>query len=257
MPSFQLPTQEEKHAYVHQQFERIAARYDLANDVISMGMHRMWKKLAVDVLIDGPTRGHKVDKQQRLSGKYLDVCCGTGDLAIKIAERLDAEGEVVGLDFSGNMLDVARQRANKAAPSLRAKMSFEQGDALHLPFDDDTFDGAIVSFGLRNLTKFDQGINEMTRVVKPGGIVVNLDLGRPEGLLFPPAFKLYFRHIVPIIGSVIQNDRKAYTYLPESKNTYLDPEGITGLFQTAGLEKVQHIKLSSGSVALHVGVVSE
>ncbi len=257
MPSFQLPTQEEKHAYVHEQFERIAARYDLANDVISMGMHRFWKKLAVDVLIDGPTRGHESNRQQRLSGKYLDVCCGTGDLAIKIAERLNREGEVVGLDFSGNMLDVARQRAEKAAPFFQASMRFEQGDALNLPFADDSFDGAIVSFGLRNLTKFDRGINELARVVKPGGVVVNLDLGRAEGLLFAPTFKLYFRHVVPIIGGILQNDRKAYTYLPESKSTYPDPEGITSLFKAAGLEKVQHIKLSSGSVALHVGVVSK
>lgn len=256
MPSFQLPTQEEKHAFVHEQFERIAARYDLANDVISMGMHRFWKKLAVDVLIDGPSR-HQSDKQKRLSGKYLDVCCGTGDLAIKIAQRLTAKGEVVGLDFSGKMLDVARQRASKAAPFIRAGMSFQQGDALNLPFSDSTFDGAIISFGLRNLTKFDQGINEMTRVVKPGGIIVNLDLGRAEGPLFAPTFKLYFSHVVPLIGAVLQNDRKAYTYLPESKSTYPDPEGITGLFQSAGLEKVQHIKLSSGSVALHVGVVSQ
>ncbi len=257
MPSFQLPTQEEKHAYVHEQFERIAARYDLANDVISMGMHRFWKKLAVGILIDGPISGDKTNKQKRLSGKYLDVCCGTGDLAIRIGEQLGKDGEVVGLDFSGNMLDVAKQRAAKDASSLKPKMSFVQGDAQSLPFADDTFDGAIISFGLRNLTRFDQGLKEMSRVVKPGGIVVNLDLGRAQGLLFAPAFKLYFRHIVPIIGSVIQNDRKAYTYLPESKSTYPDPEGITKLFQSVGLEKVQHLKLSSGSVALHVGVVAK
>lgn len=252
---FQLPTQEEKHAYVHDQFERIAARYDLANDVISMGMHRFWKKLAVDLLIEGP--GSKTDKSQRLSGKYLDVCCGTGDVALRIGQRLTTDGEVVGLDFSGNMLDVARQRASKSGSSLRTKMSFVQGDAQNLPFSDDSFDGAIISFGLRNLTQFDRGIAEMKRVVKPGGAVVNLDLGRASGLLFAPLFKLYFRHFVPIVGAVLQNDRKAYTYLPESKSTYPDPEGITQLFKDAGLVNVRHVALSSGSVALHVGVVPQ
>jgi len=256
MPSFQLPTQEEKHQYVHEQFERIAARYDLANDVISLGMHRYWKKLAVDFLIDGPD-GQNPDRQKRLSGKYLDVCCGTGDLAIQISDRLTANGEVVGLDFSGNMLDVARQRAAKAAPFMGGRMSFVQGDAQNLPFGDNEFDGAIISFGLRNLTQFDRGLNEMSRVVKPGGVVVNLDLGRAKGLLFAPAFKLFFNHVVPIIGAIIQNDRKAYTYLPESKSTYPDPEGISQLFKSAGLTKVRHIALSSGSVALHTGVVPQ
>lgn len=252
---FQLPTQEEKHAYVHDQFERIAARYDLANDVISLGMHRFWKKLAVDVLIDGP--GRSGNRQQRLSGKYLDVCCGTGDLALRIAERLDRDGEVTGLDFSGNMLEVAKQRTAKHEQSLSARTNFVQGDAQNMPFDDDSFDGAIISFGLRNLTQFDRGISEMARVVKPGGFVVNLDLGRAKGAFFAPMFKLYFRHFVPIVGAVLQNDRKAYTYLPESKSTYPDPEGITKLFQDAGLTNVRHVGLSSGSVALHVGVVPE
>jgi demethylmenaquinone methyltransferase/2-methoxy-6-polyprenyl-1,4-benzoquinol methylase len=253
---FQLPTQEEKHAYVHDQFERIAARYDLANDVISMGMHRYWKKLAVDFLIDGPSLSPG-DKQQRLAGKYLDVCCGTGDLALRIGDRLKNDGEVVGLDFSQNMLDVARQRATKYAQFPGGRMSFVQGDAQNLPFADDSFDGAIISFGLRNLTQFDRGIAEMTRVVKPGGVVVNLDLGRASGPLFAPLFKLYFRHFVPIVGAILQNDRKAYTYLPESKSTYPDPEGITKLFQDAGLTKVRHIGLSSGSVALHTGIVPQ
>lgn len=250
---FKLPTQEEKHAYVHEQFERIAARYDLANDVISMGMHRFWKKLAIDVLIEGP--GGNANRQERLSGKYLDVCCGTGDMALRIGDRLDRNGEVTGLDFSGNMLEVARTRAAKYEQFLGGRMNFVQGDAQNLPFADDSFDGAIISFGLRNLTQFDRGIAEMTRVVKPGGFVVNLDLGRAKGALFAPMFKLYFRHFVPIVGAVLQNDRKAYTYLPESKSTYPDPEGITKLFQDAGLTNVRHVGLSSGSVALHVGVV--
>lgn len=249
---FELPTTEEKHDYVHAQFERIAAKYDLTNDAISMGMHRLWKRTAVVELM----ATNSVTSPQR--GKFLDVCCGTGDLALTIANQMMPQGEVTGLDFSANMLLVGKQRSKSASQKPGgnlAKLDWVQGDAQNMPFEDNTFDGAIISFGLRNLTDFQAGVNEMTRVVKPYGRVVNLDLGKPRGLLFAPFFGLYFRHVVPLIGAVLQNDRKAYTYLPESKSTYPDPEGITRLFESAGLIEVKHIALASGSVALHVGTV--
>jgi ubiquinone/menaquinone biosynthesis methyltransferases len=249
---FELPTTEEKHDYVHAQFERIAAKYDLTNDAISMGMHRLWKRTAVAELM--ATKSVAFPNR----GKFLDVCCGTGDLALTVATQMASQGEVTGLDFSGNMLSVGRQRAKSASQRLGgnlAKLDWVQGDAQDMPFEDDTFDGAIISFGLRNLTDFQAGVNEMTRVVKPGGTVINLDLGKPEGLLFAPLFAMYFRHFVPIIGAVLQGDYKAYTYLPESKSTYPNPEGITRIFETAGLVEVKHIALASGSVALHVGTV--
>lgn len=249
---FELPTTEEKHDYVHAQFERIAAKYDLTNDAISMGMHRLWKRTAVAELMATKSEA----SPQR--GKFLDVCCGTGDLALTIATQMAPQGEVTGLDFSANMLSVGRQRAKSASTRLTgnlAKLDWVQGDAQNMPFEDDTFDGAIISFGLRNLTDFQAGVNEMTRVVKPGGKVVNLDLGKPEGLLFAPLFAVYFRHVVPIIGAVVQGDYKAYTYLPASKSTYPNPDGITRIFETAGLVEVKHIALASGSVALHAGTV--
>jgi demethylmenaquinone methyltransferase/2-methoxy-6-polyprenyl-1,4-benzoquinol methylase len=241
---FRLPAQEEKAQYVLSQFDRIARGYDLANDCISLGMHRLWKNKALNVLLTGE------------SGNYLDVCSGTGDLALLIAQRLKA-GKVTGLDFSGNMLDVARSRETKHRNAGKAAVQLDwlKGDALALPFPNDAFDGAIVSFGLRNLSDYQKGIDEMARVVRPGGKVLNLDLGKPEGLLFPPLFGFYFGHIVPIIGQVLQNDRKAYTYLPESKRNYPDPEGISELFRQAGLTDVRHIKLASGSVALTCGTV--
>lgn len=245
--SFQLPTCEEKAAYVQQQFDRIARGYDLTNDAISMGMHRGWKARALNVL----ARNDKV-------GKYLDVCCGTGDLALSLASRLDAQGSVTGLDFSANMLEVAGQRARqaKSRAAYSCSLNFIQGDAQALPFDSNSFDGAIVSFGLRNLTDLQAGLNEMARVVRNGGRVLNLDLGHSTTPVFAPAFKLYFRHVVPIIGHVLQNDRSAYTYLPESLNTYPKPDKLTAMFEQAGLVNVQHIPLALGSVALHVGTVS-
>jgi demethylmenaquinone methyltransferase/2-methoxy-6-polyprenyl-1,4-benzoquinol methylase len=242
---FRLPATEEKAQYVLSQFDRIARGYDLANDCISMGMHRLWKAKAVKLLISNKS-----------SGDFLDVCCGTGDLALSIASTLKS-GKVTGLDFSGNMLEVAKSRETKHRAQNKAAVQLDwvKGDALDLPFQPEKFDGAIVSFGLRNVSDYQKAIDEMARVVRPGGKVINLDLGKPEGLLFAPFFALYFSQVVPLIGQVLQNDRAAYTYLPQSKRNYPDPEGISELFGRAGLLDVKHIKLASGSVALTCGTV--
>lgn len=245
MTSFKLPSTEDKAAFVQDQFDRIAGRYDLTNDVISLGMHRRWKARAVDELVCRP------------GGSYLDVCCGTGDLALTIAGRLQGNGQVTGLDFSGNMLDIAGQRFETARGKGLAALpvSWVQGDAQKLPFPDGTFDGAIISFGLRNLTNLSGGIQEMARVVKSGGRVVNLDLGHASFPLFAQLFHIYFFHIVPIIGDILQGDRQAYTYLPESLRSYPKPAEISAMFEKAGLRNVRHYSLACGSVALHVGTV--
>lgn len=241
--SFTLPTAEEKAEYVLRQFDRIAQKYDLTNDAISMGMHHLWKQRAVSELNLQP------------DGSYVDVCCGTGDLTLRIAKGLSANGRIEGLDFSPKMLEVAKRRFANNRSQIQPKLSFVQGDALNLPFASNTFDGAIVSFGLRNLTDFQRGINEMSRVVKPGGKVINLDLGKSKVPLFSQLFAFYFRQIVPLIGMALQSDKQAYTYLPESNSIYPSPEGITEIFKTAGLTDVKHISLALGSVALHVGTV--
>lgn len=243
---YQLPSTQEKAAYVQKQFDRIARGYDLTNDAISMRMHRSWKSRALIELLKNP------------QGRYLDVCCGTGDLALSMASRLASSARVIGLDFSANMLDVARRRGEQAKSRNVYSCSLEwvEGDAQALPFAADTFDGAVISFGLRNLTDLQAGIDEMARVVRKGGQVINLDLGHSTTPVFAPAFKLYFRHVVPIIGQVLQNDRSAYTYLPESLNTYPKPDKLTGMFEQAGLVNVRHIPLALGSVALHVGTVN-
>jgi demethylmenaquinone methyltransferase/2-methoxy-6-polyprenyl-1,4-benzoquinol methylase len=155
------------------------------------------------------------------------------------------------------MLEVAKERAHhKAHMRFHGEVEFVQGDAQHLPFADHSFDGAIISFGLRNLTDLQSGLDEMARVVRPGGRVLNLDLGHSTVPLFSPLFKVYFRQVVPVIGRLLQNDAKAYTYLPESLNTYPKPHAITEMFQKAGLIDVKHIPLALGSVALHVGTVA-
>jgi len=243
--TFQLPSADEKADYVHRQFERIARRYDLTNDVISMGMHRLWKQRAVDEL---GCKGH---------GRYLDVCCGTGDLALTIAARLSDRAKVTGVDFSESMLAIAQDRGRRAwrREKTACELEWRRGDAQDLPFASNSFDGAIISFGLRNLTDFQAGINQMRRVVRPGGKVINLDLGDSTLPWFAEAFNMYFRHVVPVIGAVLQNDRQAYTYLPESRRTYPKPAQLSAMFEEAGLVEVRHIPLALGSVALHVGTV--
>ncbi len=240
---FQLPTREEKAEYVLKQFDRIAAGYDLTNDAISLGMHRSWKARAVSILCAGG------------GNNYLDVCCGTGDLALRIIEHMGTRpgAQVTGLDFSPNMLEVAARRLAQSKQQ-DGELNWIRGDAQQLPFSDDTFDGVINSFGLRNLTDLQKGINEMARVVKPGGKVLNLDLGHSEIPLFSTVFRAFFRHVVPIIGSLLQQDRKAYTYLPESLTTYPKPAEISKMFEKAGLTDVKHVPLAMGSVALHIGI---
>lgn len=239
--SFRLPTANEKADYVLNQFNRIARHYDLANDAISLGMHRLWKEEAIKAL------------QMKPDGCYLDVCCGTGDLTQRIASRLSAAGQVIGLDFAENMLELAQMRWDGVKSAQSPLVQFIAGDALSLPFADDHFDGAVISFGLRNLADFSKGLSEMARVVKPGGRVINLDLGRPTNWLFKPLYYFYFRQLVPIIGQLLQNDRTAYTYLPKSLDIYPPADGITELFAGAGLKEIKYIPLAMGSVALHTG----
>lgn len=287
--TFQLPTKDEKADYVLKQFDRIARKYDLANDLISLGMHRLWKLRAIDELFanlsgQGGTAGGGTSEQESAadgrnlgesglpaglactgkSGTYLDVCSGTGDLAMLIASTKGFNGKVVGLDFSAEMLSVARQRSSKQfAAALSADravgplISWQVGDAQSLPFADNSFDGAIISFGLRNLTDLQRGLNEMARVVKPGGRVINLDLGQPDLPIFTPFFLFFFDNIVPLIGEIIQQDRKAYTYLPESRKNYPHPTRLSEMFDKAGMVNVRWIQLALGSVAMHVGTVNK
>lgn len=239
--SFHLPNNQEKRDYVYRQFERIAARYDLTNDVISLGLHHLWKMRAVSALNCQPT------------GAYLDVCCGTGDLALKIARRLISTGHVTALDFSQKMLDIASERIAKALPNRPEIIQLVAADAQEMPFASNKFDGAVISFGLRNLTNWTQGLKEMSRVVKPGGRIVCLDVGHPRLPVFKSLFDLFFCHFVPIIGQILQNDRQAYTYLPESAKNFPTICQLKQLFADIGLQNVSACEVTFGAVSLVYG----
>ena len=218
-------------------FDRIAGVYDLMNSAMTAGMHHRWRERAVDAAAVGP------------GSAALDVCCGTGDLTLELARRIGPTGRVVGSDFSEGMLDVAR---GKDAGPGAAKPMFEWGDALDLPYDNASFDAVTVGFGVRNLERLDRGIAEMTRVLRPGGKLVILEITQPQRPPLSTFFSLWFDRIVPMIGT-IAGDRDAYSYLPESVKRFPPPDGLAELMDGAGLEGIRWTILAGGIIAIHSG----
>jgi demethylmenaquinone methyltransferase / 2-methoxy-6-polyprenyl-1,4-benzoquinol methylase len=217
---------------VRAMFDRIAGFYDVMNTVMTAGLHHRWRARAAD-LAALPT-----------GGSALDVACGTGDLAIELAKRVGAHGEVIGSDFAGEMLERARAKA----PDLR----WELGNALDLPYASNRFDAATVGFGARNFSDLDRGLAEMARVVKPGGRVVVLEITTPRKPPLSTFYSLWFDRIVPLIGRVTGED-EAYTYLPNSVKRFPAPEGLAAAMERAGLHEIRWILTAGGIIALHVG----
>jgi len=213
-------------------FDRIAGVYDLMNSVMTAGLHHRWRERAADLAELGP------------GARALDVATGTGDLAIELARRVGPDGEVVGSDFSPGMLE----RARRKAPELR----FEEGDALALPYPDDAFDAATVGFGARNFADLEQGLHEMTRVVRPGGKVVVLEITTPTKPPLSTFFRIWFDHVVPLLGRFDD----AYTYLPNSVKRFPGPEALGGALAGVGLTDVRWILTAGGIIALHHGRVA-
>jgi demethylmenaquinone methyltransferase/2-methoxy-6-polyprenyl-1,4-benzoquinol methylase len=218
---------------VRAMFDRIARVYDLMNSVMTAGLHHQWRRRAADLANVGP------------GDRVLDVATGTGDLAIELASRVTPGGEVVGTDFSEEMLVHARRKA----PGLR----FEWGNALELPYADGEFAAATVGFGARNFSDLDQGLTEMARVVKPGGRVVILEITTPQKPPLSTFFRLWFDRVVPLIGKVA-GDPDAYDYLPNSVKRFPEPAGLAASLQRAGLEQIKWVLTAGGIIALHVGV---
>jgi demethylmenaquinone methyltransferase/2-methoxy-6-polyprenyl-1,4-benzoquinol methylase len=213
-------------------FDRIAGFYDLMNSVMTAGLHHRWRARAADLAALAP------------GDSALDVACGTGDLAIELARRVGPGGEVVGSDFSEEML--ARARAK--APEL----TWEWGNALELQYEADRFDAATVGFGARNFSDLDRGLGEMARVVKPGGRVVVLEITTPHRPPLSLFYSVWFDRVIPLIGRVTGED-EAYTYLPSSVKRFPGPEGLAGAMERAGLRQIRWILTAGGIIALHVG----
>jgi len=217
---------------VRAMFDRIAGFYDLMNSVMTAGLHHRWRARAADLAALAP------------GDSALDVACGTGDLAIELARRVGPGGEVIGSDFSEEMLERARAKA----PQLQ----WEWGNALELPYASGRFQASTVGFGARNFSDLDRGLAEMTRVVRTGGHVVVLEITTPHRPPLSTFYSVWFDRLVPLIGR-LTGEEEAYTYLPSSVKRFPGPEGLAAAMERAGLRDIRWILTAGGIIALHVG----
>ena len=220
---------------VRAMFDRIASFYDVMNTVMTAGLHHRWRRRAADLAAIGP------------GSRALDVATGTGDLAVELGRRVGPEGEVVGSDFSEEMLERARAKA----PGGR-ELAWEWGNALELPYASGRFHAATVGFGARNFSDLDRGLAEMARVVRPGGRVVVLEITTPRKPPLSTFYSVWFDRVVPLIGR-LTGEEEAYTYLPNSVRRFPGPKGLAAAMQRAGLGDIRWILTAGGIIALHVG----
>jgi demethylmenaquinone methyltransferase / 2-methoxy-6-polyprenyl-1,4-benzoquinol methylase len=216
-------------------FDGIAGSYDLLNSLMTAGLHTRWRELGVLLAQVGP------------GDRALDVCCGTGDFAFALRRVVGREGSVVGLDFSSQMLAVAREKCGLN----QLWVDFVQGDALHLPFPSGSFHACTVGFGIRNIPDVPRAFAEMRRVCRPGGRVVCLEITRPSIIGFKQFYGLWFDHVVPVLGRLTARDRFAYSYLPASVKRFADPERLLGIMRDAGLVNPRCEILAGGIIAIH------
>ncbi|WP_409346603.1 demethylmenaquinone methyltransferase [Paenibacillus sp. MBLB4367] len=228
-----------KEQFVHSVFERIAPKYDLMNSVLSFRRHKYWRKFTMAKL------------NVREGSAAIDVCCGTCDWTISLAQA-SRSGPVVGLDFSQNMLDFGAEKVN--ALHLDQQITLVRGNAMSLPYADDSFDYATIGFALRNVPDLVQVLKEMQRVVKPGGLVVSLELSKPTWEPFKSIYYFYFQKVLPLIGKMLAKSYEQYKWLPESLRSFPDHKQLANIFREVGLEKVEAYPLTGGIAALHIGV---
>ncbi|GAB6042869.1 bifunctional demethylmenaquinone methyltransferase/2-methoxy-6-polyprenyl-1,4-benzoquinol methylase UbiE [Endothiovibrio diazotrophicus] len=228
----------EKAKRVAEVFHSVAGKYDLMNDLMSFGIHRLWKLFARELA--GVRPGQRV----------LDIAGGTGDIAKLLAGRVGERGEVVLADINGSMLAEGRRRM--VDRGLVANIRYCQADAQYLPFPDDYFDCVTIGFGLRNVTHKETALESMFRVLKPGGTVLVLEFSKPAAPL-RPAYDLYSFKLLPLMGQLVARDAESYRYLAESIRMHPDQETLKGMMERAGFERVQYYNLTGGIVAVHRG----
>ena len=235
----EVPVQE-KTVLVHEVFASVAGNYDIMNDLMSLGIHRVWKR---DFVANSGIRlGHKV----------LDLAGGTGDIAALISKRVGKSGRVVLSDINESMLEVGRQRLEDRG--ISGNMSYALANAENLPFADGEFDAVTIAFGLRNVTDKDAALNEMHRVLRPGGKALILEFSQVQHENLKKLYDGYSFAVLPVLGKLIAGDEDSYRYLAESIRQHPPQEELAEMMRSAGFEKVRYRNLSGGIVAIHSGV---
>jgi len=230
---------DQRAAKVNDLFARIARRYDFLNDLQSFGLHRLWKRRVVSLA------------QIKNGDRALDLCCGTGDISFALAR---GGAETTGLDFSAQMLDVAAQRQSTNSKSITQSVKFLQGDAQQLPFPENSFDVVTVGYGLRNLTSWECGLDEMLRVAKPGARLIVLDFGKPTNALWRAIYFTHLKMSVPLMGWLFCGDASAYAYILESLKHYPAQLAVAEKMRALKLQDVCVINLLGGAMAINYGV---
>lgn len=229
---------EHRAARVNALFTRIARRYDLINDLQSFGLHRHWKKRVLRLA------------RVRPGVRALDLCCGTGDLALGLAA---SGANVVGLDFTESMLEVARTRAGRLAPEINRRLDFVRGDAQQIPFPAGSFEVVTVAYGLRNLADWQNGLREMQRVTRPGGRMLALDFGKPDNPSWRAVYYGYLKLFVPVLGRIFCGSADAYAYILESLMHYPAQRGVAEAMRGLGLQNVRALNLLGGVMSINYG----
>jgi demethylmenaquinone methyltransferase/2-methoxy-6-polyprenyl-1,4-benzoquinol methylase len=230
---------EHKKARVGGVFDSVAPRYDLMNDVMSFGLHRLWKRFAIE------------RTGLRSGDRALDVAAGSGDLSIAMAARVGREGRVIVSDINASMLSIGRDRLIDAG--VAGNVEYTIADAEHLPVRDRSLDCVTIGFGLRNVTDKDAALREFYRVLKPGGRLVVLEFSKPQLAAIEPIYDAYSFQVLPRLGELLANDADSYRYLAESIRRHPDQATLLGMCEAAGFERCEYFNLTMGVVAVHVG----
>jgi demethylmenaquinone methyltransferase/2-methoxy-6-polyprenyl-1,4-benzoquinol methylase len=231
-----MQTQKEK--FVHSVFQSIAPKYDMMNDLLSFRRHKAWRKFTMKKMAVQPGQ------------TAIDLCCGTCDWTIAIAKQ-SQHGDIVGLDFSANMLAHGQEKIDQLA--LQQQIHLVEGNAMALPYPDNSFDFATIGFGLRNVPDLIQVLKEMQRVVKPGGKVVCLELSKPTAQPFKSIYYFYFQRVLPLVGKLVAKHYEQYRWLPESLVKFPGRLELAAIYREIGLQDVQAYPLTLGIAALHIG----
>ncbi|MDD4600980.1 Demethylmenaquinone methyltransferase [bioreactor metagenome] len=230
----------DKAQFVYKLFSTIADHYDFMNSLLTLNQDHYWRKFAIN----------KADLVSE--NKVLDVCCGTGKLTIGLAEKVGSNGTVIGLDFCEPMLAKAAVRISRSP--VKERITLVQGNALELPYPDNEFDCVITGFGLRNLPEIEQPISEMRRVVRPGGKIISLELGKPTIPVLKQLYNFYFEQIPPLLGKFKVGKGGLYSWLPQSLKDYPNQAKVAQIFKNEGLRDVHYYNLTGGIAVVHVGV---